>query len=173
MAGLQGTGVADPFKAGKLEVIAFLFGMFSLVSALERAGVLKRLAEAMSARARTPLQLLMIFAVGMGVLACRLPGQRYNCAFGHIPCNLYGKARRDKAYCAFAGTCVWNHSWKRHGANRQPDDTWCGGAASNVIAVEAAEAREIRAFGFFEFAKIGSVITAASIAVYAAFFMLV
>lgn len=47
------------------------------------------------------------------------------------------------------------------------------GAASNIIVIEAAKARGIRAFGFFEFAKIGSVITAANIAIYAAFFMLV
>lgn len=72
MVGLQVTGGADAFKAVKLEVIAFLFGMFSLVSALERARVLERLAEAMIARARTPSQLLMIFVVGMGVLAAFL-----------------------------------------------------------------------------------------------------
>ena len=47
------------------------------------------------------------------------------------------------------------------------------GAASNVIIIEAAEARGIRAFGFFEFAKIGCVITAANIAIYAVFFILV
>lgn len=34
------------------------------------------------------------------------------------------------------------------------------GAASNVIVIEAAEARGVRAFSYFEFAKIGSVITA-------------
>lgn len=73
MVGLQVTGsIADAFAAVKLEVIAFLFGMFSLVSALERAGVLERLAAGMIARARTPSQLLMIFVVGMGVLAAFL-----------------------------------------------------------------------------------------------------
>lgn len=72
MVGLQVTGISDAYRAVKLEVIAFLFGMFSLVSALERAGVLKALAARMVARARTPSQLLMIFVVGMGVLAAFL-----------------------------------------------------------------------------------------------------
>ena len=43
------------------------------------------------------------------------------------------------------------------------------GAASNVIVIEAAEARGVRAFSYFEFAKIGSVITAANVAIYYAF----
>lgn len=72
MVGLQVTGISDAFKAVNLEVIAFLFGMFSIVSALERAGVLKMIAVRMLARARTPAQLLMIFVVGMGVLAAFL-----------------------------------------------------------------------------------------------------
>ena len=72
MVGLQVTGIADAFSAVNLEVIAFLFGMFSIVSALEKAGVLKMIAVKMLARARTPSQLLMIFVVGMGVLAALL-----------------------------------------------------------------------------------------------------
>lgn len=72
MVGLQVTGIEGAFAAVKLEVIAFLFGMFSLVSALERAGVLERLAAGMIARVRTPSQILMIFVVGMGVLAAFL-----------------------------------------------------------------------------------------------------
>jgi len=43
------------------------------------------------------------------------------------------------------------------------------GAASNVIVIEAAEARGVRAFSYFEFAKIGSVITAANITIYYGF----
>jgi Na+/H+ antiporter NhaD/arsenite permease-like protein len=72
MVALQVTGIADAFSAVNLEVIAFLFGMFSIVSALEKAGVLKMMAVKMLARARTPSQLLMIFVVGMGVLAAFL-----------------------------------------------------------------------------------------------------
>src|SRR5688500_386835 len=72
MIALQVTGIADAFKAVNLEVIAFLFGMFSLVSALERAGVLRAVAVRMLARAKTPSQVLMIFVVGMGVLAAFL-----------------------------------------------------------------------------------------------------
>ncbi len=72
MVGLQVTGIDAAFLAVNLEVIAFLFGMFSIVSALERAGVLKAVAIRMLARAKTPAQLLMIFVVGMGVLAAFL-----------------------------------------------------------------------------------------------------
>lgn len=72
MVGLQVTGISDAFKAVNLEVIAFLFGMFSIVSALERAGVLRMIAVRMLARARTPAQLLMIFVVGMGALSAFL-----------------------------------------------------------------------------------------------------
>lgn len=72
MIGLQVTGVVDAFKAVNLEVIAFLFGMFSIVSALERSGVLRAVALRMLARAKTPSQILMIFVVGMGVLAAFL-----------------------------------------------------------------------------------------------------
>ena len=72
MIGLQVTGAADAFRAVNLEVVAFLFGMFSIVSALERAGVLKSIATRMLARAKTPSQVLMIFVVGMGVLAAFL-----------------------------------------------------------------------------------------------------
>lgn len=72
MVGLKVIGISDAFKAVNLEVIAFLFGMFSIVSALGRSGVLKTMAARMLARARTPAQLLMIFVVGMGVLAAFL-----------------------------------------------------------------------------------------------------
>lgn len=72
MIGLQVIGIPDALKAINLEILAFLFGMFSIVSALERAGVLKVLAFRMLSRARTPTQLLMIFVVGMGVLAAFL-----------------------------------------------------------------------------------------------------
>lgn len=72
MVALQVIGPEAALAAVNLEVMAFLFGMFSIVSALERAGVLRRAAAWMLARARTPSQVLMIFVVGMGVLAAFL-----------------------------------------------------------------------------------------------------
>ena len=72
MVGLQVTTVEGAYDAVNLEVIAFLFGMFSIVSALERAGVLKLIAMKMLSRAKTPSQLLMAFVVGMGVLSAFL-----------------------------------------------------------------------------------------------------
>jgi Na+/H+ antiporter NhaD/arsenite permease-like protein len=72
MIGLQIIGVEAAFMSVNLNVIAFLFGMFSIVSALDRAGVLRRVAIKMLAVARTPDRLLMAFVVGMGVLAAFL-----------------------------------------------------------------------------------------------------
>ena len=43
MVGLQVISIEDAFKAINLDVIIFLFGMFSIVSALEKSGVLKYL----------------------------------------------------------------------------------------------------------------------------------
>jgi Na+/H+ antiporter NhaD/arsenite permease-like protein len=37
------------------------------------------------------------------------------------------------------------------------------GAASNIIIIEAAESRGVKAFSFFEFLKIGSVVTASNL----------
>ena len=41
MIGLQLISIEDAFKAINLDVIIFLFGMFSIVSALDKSGVLK------------------------------------------------------------------------------------------------------------------------------------
>lgn len=72
MVGLRVISVESAFKAVNVDVIVFLFGMFSIVSALERAGVLKRLAMKMLTKAKTPARVLMVFVVGMGVLAAFL-----------------------------------------------------------------------------------------------------
>jgi Na+/H+ antiporter NhaD/arsenite permease-like protein len=72
MVVLQVVSPAGALGAINLDVIAFLFGMFSIVSALERAGVLRRMAVKMLARAKTPSQILMMFVVGMGALAAFL-----------------------------------------------------------------------------------------------------
>jgi Na+/H+ antiporter NhaD/arsenite permease-like protein len=47
------------------------------------------------------------------------------------------------------------------------------GAASNIIIIEAAESRGVNAFSFLEFSKIGSIVTAANIAVYYLFIVLI
>jgi len=72
MIGLQVIGIQAAFDSVNLDVIAFLFGMFSIVSALDRAGVLQRVAIMMLAVAKTPDRLLMAFVVGMGLLAAFL-----------------------------------------------------------------------------------------------------
>ena len=72
MIGLQVIGMQAAFMSVNLDVIAFLFGMFTIVSALDRAGVLRRVAIKMLAVAKTPDRLLMAFVVGMGLLAAFL-----------------------------------------------------------------------------------------------------
>jgi Na+/H+ antiporter NhaD/arsenite permease-like protein len=47
------------------------------------------------------------------------------------------------------------------------------GAASNIIIIEAAESRGVHAFSFLEFFKVGSMVTAANIAVYYLFIVLI
>jgi Na+/H+ antiporter NhaD/arsenite permease-like protein len=72
MVGLQVIDAKAALLSVNLEVIAFLFGMFSIVSALDRAGVLQLMAMKMLAIAKTPERLLMVFVVGMGLLAAFL-----------------------------------------------------------------------------------------------------
>lgn len=72
MIGLQVIGVEAAFMSVNLDIIAFLFGMFTIVSALDTAGVLQRVAVKMLAVAKTPDRLLMAFVVGMGLLAAFL-----------------------------------------------------------------------------------------------------
>ena len=64
--------IEQAFLAVNLEVIAFLFGMFTIVSGLERAGVIRGLAIKLVSLAKTPSRLLMVFVIGMGGLAAFL-----------------------------------------------------------------------------------------------------
>jgi Na+/H+ antiporter NhaD/arsenite permease-like protein len=72
MVGLQVLSIQAAFESVNIDVIAFLFGMFSIVSALDRAGVLRRVALKMLSVAKTPPRLLLAFVVGMGLLAAFL-----------------------------------------------------------------------------------------------------
>lgn len=72
MIGFQVISPESAFKAVQLDVIMFLFGMFSIVSALDKAGVLRYIAFKMLSKAKTAEGLLMIFVVGMGFLSAFL-----------------------------------------------------------------------------------------------------
>lgn len=72
MIGFQIISPESAFKAVQLDVIMFLFGMFSIVSALDKAGVLRMVAVKMLSKAKSVNALLMIFVVGMGVLSAFL-----------------------------------------------------------------------------------------------------
>jgi Na+/H+ antiporter NhaD/arsenite permease-like protein len=59
-------------KSISLDVIGFLFGMFSIVTALDRSGMLRLIAIRMLTRAKDVNSLLLIFVLGMGILSAFL-----------------------------------------------------------------------------------------------------
>lgn len=72
MLAFQIIGPESAIKSINLDVIMFLFGMFSIVSALEKSGMLKWLSIKMLSKAKTPNSLLLMFVVGMGLLSAFL-----------------------------------------------------------------------------------------------------
>lgn len=72
MIGFQIIDVNSAIKSIQLDVIIFLFGMFSIVSALDKSGILRLVAVKMLSKAKTPNSLLLIFVVGMGLLSAFL-----------------------------------------------------------------------------------------------------
>lgn len=72
MIALQVISIEAAFRSINLDVIAFLFGMFSIVSGLERAGVLRRIAIKMLSLAGTPSRLLLVTVLGLGIMAAFL-----------------------------------------------------------------------------------------------------
>jgi Na+/H+ antiporter NhaD/arsenite permease-like protein len=70
---LQVISVESAFEAINLDIILFLFGMFSIVSALEKSGVLGVVAIMMVSRTKgNPNYLLLVFVVGLGILSAFL-----------------------------------------------------------------------------------------------------
>ena len=69
----QITSIETAIKSINLDVIGFLFGMFSIVSALDMSGVLKVIAVKMLSKTNSrPDLILMVFVVGMGLLSAFL-----------------------------------------------------------------------------------------------------
>jgi Na+/H+ antiporter NhaD/arsenite permease-like protein len=68
----QVIGLEAALKSINLDVIGFLFGMFSIVTALDKSGMLRLVAIKMLSRATNLDSLLMIFVVGMGILSAFL-----------------------------------------------------------------------------------------------------
>ena len=69
----QVISVESAFEAINLDIILFLFGMFSIVSALEKSGVLGMIAIKMVSRTKSnPSYLLLVFVVGLGILSAFL-----------------------------------------------------------------------------------------------------
>ena len=73
MIAFQIIDVQSAFKSINLDVIAFLFGMFSIVSALDKSGVLTIVSAKMLSKAKNnPNLILLVFVVGMGLLSAFL-----------------------------------------------------------------------------------------------------
>ena len=73
MIGFQIIDIQSAFKSINLDVIGFLFGMFSIVSALDKSGVLTVVSSKMLSKARNnPNLILLVFVVGMGLLSAFL-----------------------------------------------------------------------------------------------------
>jgi Na+/H+ antiporter NhaD/arsenite permease-like protein len=73
MVGLHVIDTGNALKAINLDVIIFLFGLFSIVSALDRSGVLKYVAAKMLDRANSNVNSIMfIFVIGFGSLSAFL-----------------------------------------------------------------------------------------------------
>jgi Na+/H+ antiporter NhaD/arsenite permease-like protein len=73
MVGLQAISIEDAVKAINLDVIIFLFGMFSIVSALDRSGVLRFVAAKMLSKANDNANsILLVFVIGLGILSAFL-----------------------------------------------------------------------------------------------------
>jgi Na+/H+ antiporter NhaD/arsenite permease-like protein len=73
MIGFQIISIQSAFKSINLDVIGFLFGMFSIVSALDKSGVLRLVSIKLLAKTKhNPSLILMAFVVGMGLLSAFL-----------------------------------------------------------------------------------------------------
>ena len=73
LVGLQVISIEEAFKAINLNVIIFLFGMFSIVSALNRSGVLRYVATKMLSKAKNDVNsILLVFIIGLGILSAFL-----------------------------------------------------------------------------------------------------
>jgi Na+/H+ antiporter NhaD/arsenite permease-like protein len=72
MIGFQIISPTSAFKSVQLDVIMFLFGMFSIASALDKSGVLRYIAMKMLSMAKTPDRILLMVIVGIGSLSAFL-----------------------------------------------------------------------------------------------------
>lgn len=87
MIGLQVISPEAAFKAIQFNVIVFIFSMFSIVTALDRSGVLRVMAVKMLSRTKSANGLLLIFVVGMGLLSAFL--EKEAIALMGIPIVIY------------------------------------------------------------------------------------
>jgi Na+/H+ antiporter NhaD/arsenite permease-like protein len=70
MIAFQIVDIQSAFKSINLDVIGFLFGMFNIVSALDKSGVLTVVSAKMLSKARkNPNLILLVFVVRMGLLS--------------------------------------------------------------------------------------------------------
>lgn len=105
----QVIGLESAFKSINLDVIGFLFGMFSIVTALDKSGVLRLVAIKMLARANSLDSLLMIFVVGMGILSAFLVNDTI--ALLGIPLIVYISKQVGIRPLVLLIACLWYFCW--------------------------------------------------------------
>jgi Na+/H+ antiporter NhaD/arsenite permease-like protein len=94
MIGFQIISIQSAFRSINLDVIGFLFGMFSIVSALDKSGVLTVISAKMLSKARNnPNLILLVFVVGLGLLSAFLLNDTM--ALLGIPLVVYVSKRID------------------------------------------------------------------------------
>ncbi|MDP9304970.1 MAG: SLC13 family permease [Thermoproteota archaeon] len=64
----QTISLSDALKSINLQVIGFLFGMFSIISAYDRSGILKHVAFLIITKAKTPGAVMAVFVIGLRFL---------------------------------------------------------------------------------------------------------
>ena len=88
MVAFQVISVDSAFKSINLDVMGFLFGMFSIVSALDKSGILKIMTIRMLSKTNNhPDSILMVFVVGMGLLSAFLVNDTIAFTWSPIDCS--------------------------------------------------------------------------------------
>jgi Na+/H+ antiporter NhaD/arsenite permease-like protein len=118
MISFQIISTETAIKSINLDVIGFLFGMFSIVSALDMSGVLRMIAVKMLSKTNSnPDLILMVFVVGMGVLSAFLVNDTI--AILGVPLIIVISKqigiRPRSSYCII----FWNYYRKYNDSNRK------------------------------------------------------
>jgi len=141
------------------QVIVFFVSMFVLMGGLWYGGTIELFSSVLPHLTRhdpSSMPNIVLTSVGLSQLMSNVPFVSIYLPVLH---NLGYSGQDTLAWMALAG------------ASTLAGNLTILGAASNVIILEAAEKRKEKAFSFMEFLKVGSIVTAANIAILYAFLL--